>query len=367
MDISSESNDSNDNFGPVALVEDIRDRNVFSIEDDLFVKYFRLPKALTFELIKILRPHWNHPYRYKTDSIPFHEKVLTTLSFYANGGYQYCVGSTALVQLSQASVSRVLASISKLICDQITAKYIKFPQTESELNAAKQKFFQMHNIPGCVGIVDGTHIGVSKVPRDSESAYRNRKNVYSINTMIICSADLEIIAVNARYSGASHDSYIFRCSEPSVFLKNQFERTAKYNYANDPSQWTYLLADMGYALEPWLMRPYAHDDGSDVINRFNAKFRSIRSKIERLNGILKSVFRCLHTDRTLKYSHTKAANIIYACCGLYNFMKHKNYVFPCVDLELPDDVNHEPNANTQSHLFSDITVVRTREKLARII
>ena len=283
---------------------------------------------------------------------------------------QYCVGSNALLQFHQATVSRTLASVSKLICEVITAKYVKFPQTEAELSAAKDDFYRKHNIPGCVGIVDGTHIRVSRVPREGEAAYRNRKNIYSINTMIICSANLQIIGVNARYPGSCHDSYVFRCSEVNRFLQQLFEEKSEFNYATNPAQWTFLLADLGYALQPRLMRPYDDDCGSEVLKNFNAKSRSVRSNIERLNGILKNTFRCLHSDRTLKYSHQKSANIIYACCGIYNFMKHRNYIFCIDDAELHQEMQHTPplaKTSDPSDSFSNITAVRIREKLAQIL
>ena len=80
----SVSSDSDENNGPAALVKEIHNKNVFTIEEKMFVQYFRLSRALALELIQILEPHWLQK-NTKPDVIPFHEKLLTTLSYFAYG------------------------------------------------------------------------------------------------------------------------------------------------------------------------------------------------------------------------------------------------------------------------------------------
>lgn len=47
-----------------------------------------------------------------------------------------------------------------------------------------------------------------------------------------------------------------------------------------------------------------------------------RNVIERTNGYLKGSFRCLGIDRSLHYEPEKASALVYACCTLYNIMRH---------------------------------------------
>lgn len=46
-------------------------------------------------------------------------------------------------------------------------------------------FEELHGIPGVIGLVDGTHIALSRVPARDEWAYINRKGFHSINAQIV--------------------------------------------------------------------------------------------------------------------------------------------------------------------------------------
>lgn len=92
----------------------------------------------------------------------------------------------------------------------------------------------------------------------------------------------------------------------------------------------------GYPLRPWLMTPFRNPEAGTPEERFNAMFTSIRSTIERCNGLLKARFRCLLQHRTLHYAPTKAVKIIKACCILHNICINNN-VEKRDDVELPDN------------------------------
>lgn len=73
----------------------------------------------------------------------------------------------------------------------------------------------------------------------------------------------------------------------------------------------------GYPTRPWLLTPILNpvDVGEQ---RYNERLCSIRSTIERCNGVLKNRFRCLLKHRALHYSPTAAAKIVNACVVLHN-------------------------------------------------
>ena len=109
--------------------------------------------------------------------------------------------------------------------------------------------------------------------------------------MFIVSADLRILAMNARYPGSVHDSAIWSTSQIRAHLMNNYEN-------GDHSSW--LIGDSGYPLEPWLMTPIEGAFGDHERN-YNIAHRSSRNVVERFNGILKSIFRCLFSERALHY------------------------------------------------------------------
>lgn len=82
----------------------------------------------------------------------------------------------------------------------------------------------------------------------------------------------------------------------------------------------------GYPTRPWILTPIPHPETEEE-ERFNERFRSIRSGIERCNGVIKNRFRCLLKHRVLHYSPSVAAHIINACVVLHNM---------CIEAGVPE-------------------------------
>lgn len=90
-----------------------------------------------------------------------------------------------------------------------------------------------------------------------------------------------MLNVFARYSGATHDSYIWSVSQVRLHLKQKFDQGERA---------AYLLGDSGYPIEPWLMTPYRPVEThiERLYNKLHAKKRNI---VERSIGLLKGRFR----------------------------------------------------------------------------
>lgn len=84
----------------------------------------------------------------------------------------------------------------------------------------------------------------------------------------------------------------------------------------------------GYPLRPWLLTPLRNPIPGTPEERFNNALTSIRSIIERCNGVLKNRWRCLLRHRVLHYTPEMAANIIKACCVLHNICVVRNMPVP---------------------------------------
>lgn len=80
----------------------------------------------------------------------------------------------------------------------------------------------------------------------------------------------------------------------------------------------WLLGDSGYPLEPWLLTPFSHPVNGSLESRYNTKFNSARSVVERAIGMLKGRWRCLCKQRMLHYKPTTSSKIINACSVLHN-------------------------------------------------
>lgn len=79
-----------------------------------------------------------------------------------------------------------------------------------------------------------------------------------------------------------------------------------------------ISGDSGYPLRPWLMTPFLDADAGSPEGMYNQKHIRARVTIENTFGRLKNRWRCLCKDRVLHYKPTKCAQIIQACCVLYN-------------------------------------------------
>jgi hypothetical protein len=95
-----------------------------------------------------------------------------------------------LLSLSQSTISRIVARVSRLIAEQ-HRNFIKFPEGASLL-ATKASFQQLgtvgnvHGIPGIIGALDGTHIRIENIPgrQPYPEVFRNRKTYSSINVQV---------------------------------------------------------------------------------------------------------------------------------------------------------------------------------------
>lgn len=135
-------------------------------------------------------------------------------------------------------LSRYIEKYRIIISENLGPNYIRFPRTEEEITDVKMRFEEMYDFPGMVGVIDGTHVALSAVPKEIEIAYVNRKQIQSINVQIVCDSNLIITNINARYPGSTHDSYIFRSSRLHTFMQH-------YHITHN-NEWTWLLGNISF-------------------------------------------------------------------------------------------------------------------------
>ncbi|KAJ3640453.1 hypothetical protein Zmor_003747 [Zophobas morio] len=261
----------------------------------------------------MISEHMRQPRR--PTGIPSHIKILATLHFYATGSYQLSAGQGYHFAISQSSMSRCINEVTNIVNQYLLHEWIVFPATENERNNFKREFYENFHFPRCLGAIDCTHVAIIAPPENYPALpYYCRKGFYSINCQIIVSSNLKILGLNARFPGSTHDSAIWQASNIKTTLQNLYLR-------GDDSL---LIGDSGYPLQPFLITPFENPEENSPESRYNYHFIRARNVIERLNGVLKSRFRCLLKHRVLNYRPTVAGKIIYSCGVLHNIAQHYN-------------------------------------------
>ncbi|XP_036334509.1 putative nuclease HARBI1 [Rhagoletis pomonella] len=88
--------------------------------------------------------------------------------------------------MCQSTVSKVVSRVVLEMERKLCPEFIRFAPHDSF--SCKDWFVEKYKIPGVIGCVDGTHIGLQK-PTADEHMYLNRKGYHSINAMIQSTAN----------------------------------------------------------------------------------------------------------------------------------------------------------------------------------
>ncbi|KAJ3662483.1 hypothetical protein Zmor_006830 [Zophobas morio] len=139
--------------------------------------------------------------------------------------------------------------------------------------------------------------------------------------------------MNARFPGSTHDSAIWQASHVKAIMENQYIQGSNL----------FIIGDSGYPLQPFLLTPFENAPENTPESNYNHHLVRTRNIIEKLNGVLKSRFRCLLKHRVLNYDPIKAGKIIYSCGVLHNIARFYKDELP--DEEIFEEVDQHNDDN----------------------
>ncbi|XP_017461357.1 PREDICTED: putative nuclease HARBI1 [Rhagoletis zephyria] len=182
VDIFYEDSYSNEELIIQRLRRSIRDiSNPLELNNQLFVSYFRLSKEAFSYLLENITPSITSMC---SAAIPPILKLACVLRFFADGSYQKGIGNDFEIGFAQATVSVVLREILNIFESVICPEWIQIQMTADEKQAARTNFYSKASLPGVIGCVDGTHVGIV-APSHFKHQYLNRKGFYSLNVMVV--------------------------------------------------------------------------------------------------------------------------------------------------------------------------------------
>ncbi|OXA46779.1 protein ANTAGONIST OF LIKE HETEROCHROMATIN PROTEIN 1 [Folsomia candida] len=267
-------------------------------------------------------------------------------------GKQFPIAIQLAVALFRFGVNGTGASYSKLAqkfgigngtVDAITKRVIKaIVSVEKEWiywpdETEREKLAELcPQLPGCIGIVDGSHINLEEAPINDPQSYFSRKMRYSIHLQGICDAELRLRHILVGYPGSVHDARVFANCDIAKHPENYFNL----------GQW--IAGDSAYKLQPYLittLRTNAVIGTQKERDKFNKVFCNFRVKIEQVYGGLKEIFTSLKELRmqiNFQDGHQYAVQWITACCVLYNIILESLDEYPVTD-EMLGDENDQVN------------------------
>lgn len=181
------------------------------------------------------------------------QRFMIFLRYIGDPGFQ--TGVAEDLGIRQPTVSDTISHVSSKIVEKCN-RWIKFPSTEEAVLEAKANWQLKYNYPCAIGAVDCTHIPIKK-PSQHGDEYINRKGIASINVLATCNSAEWFTSIDASWPGSVHDGRIWNNSEVYTAIRGSTVDAV-------------LLADDGFSLSPWLMKPYT--DPNTVKKNYTIRF-----------------------------------------------------------------------------------------------
>lgn len=181
----------------------------------------------------------------------FH-RFLTTSDAMQTIAFSFCLGN--------ATVQQIVYQVCEALWNSLQEQYLPAPTMETWIRNADQ-FWEKLNFPNVVGALDGKHICI-QVPVNSESAYFNYKEFFSIVLLAIVDADYKFVLVDISECGSQADSAVFHNSSfGQAFISGDLPLPLPKqlpNYSDAGSVPMFLLGNAAFPLHEDLMKPYSN-------------------------------------------------------------------------------------------------------------
>ncbi|MCO5595200.1 hypothetical protein L7F22_049239 [Adiantum nelumboides] len=189
---------------------------------------------------------------------------------------------TAISELFGVGKSTIVESFHRFVKAMLghRRQHISWPRGSSEMEKIKAGFSSIQGLPNVCGAMDATHI-VMERPHGE--------------------LGLDWLLKNSAF---------YSCAERGLILNGPECGQGSFSIRD------FIVADGGYPLLPWLMRPYTTPTiGSEKL--FNYKISATRIVVERAFGLLKTRWRYL-LGKVMKPCPQSVAQTIVVCCMLQN-------------------------------------------------
>jgi len=301
-----------------------------------FKRRLRMSRSSFNHLFALVGPHLA-PDRRRSGgaarTVPARVRLMLVLYWLAHGGSQISISDGADVPSS--TFSDTLREVVDALLSSLPPP--EFPSMAEEQQTLADEWLELHSCPivGVVGALDGTLIRILTPPRAVKTAFNTRKCFYGVSLMAICDAKKRFLWCRSGVPGSTADSRAFKDSQ---WYRRQ--RTAGRRMLRTG---VLLLADGGFALEEWLLKPYLREQLNAARKQYNKVLSSARALVEQAFGLLKGRWRVLHD--VVSAETELVPSIMEACARLHNYL---------VDLNDPWDAAVDAQATHTNEVVVDV-------------
>jgi len=276
----------------------------------VFFKRVRMSESSFDVLYNQVKPFMRYPGDGRVGHPPeIHPRIRLLLVLYwlAQGGSLLLTCNTA--DVSESTFNRVLREVlSAIECALPT------PLFPSSVDGQSKVAVDFVNLLGCLfrkvtGALDGTLIPMRTHPARMKESYNCRKCFYALSLLAISDIRKRFLWTRLGLPGSIGDSRAFKDSR--LYREHEFGTPVLHAGFS-------LLADGGFALETWLLKPYPRDQLNEKRRYFNYVLSSTRVIVENAFGVLKGRWRVLHDGISTDVETARQVRDV--CVLLHNFL-----------------------------------------------
>lgn len=244
-----------------------------------------------------------------------------------------------------STISNIIAETTAAIFVGLQPHFLSVPD-ERKWIASANRYYELWNLPNCIGSIDGKHIRIKKF-RNTGSQYYNYKSYFSVVLMATADADGMFLTVDVGDYGRNSDGAVFKSSRLGRLLdQGELKIPALQPLPHDTSGNSfpfYFCGDEAFPLRKHIMRPFPQRLLDDKKRIFNYRLSRGRKSVECAFGMLVSKFRIFETP--IACNEKTVDSIIKSACVLHNFIRSKEGRFVIPTLE-QDRENIESSLST---------------------
>jgi len=230
--------------------------------------------------------------------------AMCALYYLATGSTYAGVAAVMRNGMAVSTVMRNIRTFTGAVTNHLSG-VVRFPVSTAALQLCAKTMEKRSGIPGIIGALDGSHIGVHP-PAGQKAGYIN----YRRETTIILSAVVDprgfFMCVSSGFPGKTHDAGAL---QQTPLWTEHGEWFSKAGYC--------IYGDAAYPLKDWLLTGFRHRKKTDDEIKFNRQGSRARVIIECAFGKLKGQWRVLMRGLETQ-THEDWNSCINTCCILHN-------------------------------------------------